>query len=326
MRGADKKVFRVNLSVAVRVFVEVDGDVGDARIASIETAVAVLVFKNFISDGTGADARPARLVAKIYEVGAGVVGKGHARLVECTAVRIAGVRMLHETCGCGIHHNNIHAVGQALKVIETGVVSNPAGNKGIGPGIVHAIAVDIVIQVYRNPLNPFLHFVLDAVTIPVAPDGVANRAAADVDTRVRRRGHHLALKPHLEVVAVGLRRNILADKDLEGKDERLAGLDALVDGKNGLVRIGGVDGNERVRQQAAVNLLGHHAYISKTGGQVFSNDKGDAVGARADIADLNGIVYRAAGRNGRGGNILVPYQEIIGAGSDRVVGVSYALI
>ncbi len=100
----------------------------------------------------------------------------------------------------------------------------------------------------------------------------------------------------------------------------------MVDGKNGLVRIGGVDGNERVRQQAAVNLLGHHAYISKTGGQVFSNDKGDAVGARADIADLNGIVYRAAGRNGRGGNILVPYQEIIGAGSDRVVGVSYALI
>ncbi len=186
MRGADKKVFRVNLSVTVRVFVEVDRDVGNARIASIENPVAVHVLENGIPYGTGADARPARLVAKVDEVRAGVVRKGYTRLVKCATVRIAGVRMLHKSCGRGIHHNNIHAVGQALKIIETGVVRNLAGNQSIGPGVVNAVTIDIVVQAYGHPLNPLLQFILDAVTVPIAPDGVANRAAADVDTRVRR--------------------------------------------------------------------------------------------------------------------------------------------
>ncbi len=80
---ADQGVAGIDDAVAVGVLVQVDGDVGDARVRAVEGPVVALVIEDRVADGAGA----AGLIA---EVSVQALFAGRQRHLRCAVGRAFG--------------------------------------------------------------------------------------------------------------------------------------------------------------------------------------------------------------------------------------------
>ena len=282
-------------TVAVGVLVKGDGHAGDADVsAGIEDAVVGDVFEDLVAD----DARAHRLVAKVGREVLLVGGQVDGMAVVERAVGIAGLGGARQRRAV-VDFHHIGACQQAGEEVVAVGVGGGGGQQG------HAVSC---VELDGDAGDAFFTRILHAIAVPVAPDRVADLAAAHGDAGQRAGGQGHTVLGHHVAVAVAARRGCRRNLGLELDGKLFLCLNGSRDREDGLAGIGGVD---RRGHQRAVD--GDHrrksGVIGKKVGQEFAHGDRAGGGASADVSDQHVVDHRAARRDTAGAHRLRGHQE-----------------